>query len=144
VYQGNAYDFAAIVPAVIAAGLVNSLVTFQAPTGVLTSSGAPAQTGGDSGDGWNNVAGYIAIPCMDAPLTVGRITADEKKSIEEIEASNEDHIWLAGFYPGIETDTNWRAQVTDPAGNVSYWDVLGSESDSQAQTTRVKVQQVSI
>lgn len=136
-YQGMGYDFASVVPTVLASGIVNAFVTFQAPSGVLTSSGAP--------DGnYSDVTGYVAIQCMNAPPSTTSIRATEKKTIEEIEASNEGHIWLAGFYPEIAGRTDWRAVYTDPIGNITYYDVLGSESDSQAQTTRVEVQVVTI
>lgn len=136
-FQGMAYDFAAVIPTVLASGVVNSLATFQAPSGVLTSSGAP--------DGnYSNVAGYVGIRCSNAPPSNLRVSADEKKTIENIESSNEGHIWLAGCYPDLKNHADWRAIYTDPVGNVTYLDVLGSESDSQARTTRVRVQVVTI
>ncbi len=139
-YQSQSYTFAAVVPTVLASGIVNSLCTFQEPTGEQTSDGSPVRTGGDSGDGYNNVAGFVGIRCMDAPTSNARITADERKSETQIESDNSDHVWLAGFYPDIENHTQWRVVITDAAGNVRIFDVLGAESDSQAKTTRVQVQ----
>ena len=133
VYQNQYYTFAAVVPAVLDSGIVNSLATFQAPTGALTADGSPDGTYAD-------VAGFVGIRCMDAPTSNLRITADERKTDMQIESDNSDHVWLAGFYPEIESYTEWRAVITDAAGNIRIFNVLGAECDSQAQTTRVKVQ----
>jgi|SRR6185503_3623443 len=138
-YQGQSYVFDAVVPAVIEAGIANSFATFQEPTGQQTSDGSPARTGGDSGDGYNNVLGYIGIVCMDAPTSNARITADEKKSDLDIESDNSEHVWLAAYKPEIASHTNWRVVVTNAAGDQTIFDVLGAECDSQAKTTRVKV-----
>lgn len=132
-YQGLGYDFADVVPAVLASGIVNSLCTFQAPDGVLIGAGQPSGV-------YVDVAGYVGIQCMDAPTSDMRITADERKSIDQVESDNSSHIWLAGYYPEVNDNTVWRAVITDAAGNVTIYDVLGAEGDSQAKTTRVKVQ----
>ncbi len=132
-YQGQGYTFAQVVPTVLASGIVNSFATFQEPTGALTADGSPDGTYAD-------VAGFVGIRCMDAPTSNARITADERKTETEIESDNSDHVWLAGFYPEIEGHTEWQAVITDAAGNTRTFDVLGAECDSQARTTRVKVQ----
>ncbi len=132
-YQQQGYTFAQVVPIVLASGIVNSFATFQEPTGELTADGSP--TGA-----YQDVPGFVGIRCMDAPTSNARITADERKTETEIESDNSDHVWLAGFYPEIESHTEWQAVITDAAGNVRTFDVLGAECDSQAKTTRVKVQ----
>jgi hypothetical protein len=136
-YQQQGYTFDAVIPAVFDAGVVNSLCTFQEPDGLLTGAGQP------SGN-YIDVTGYIGIPCMDAPTSNLRITAREQKTEAQIESSNSDHIWLAGFYVGIESNTQWRVAVTDAAGNVRIGDVTGAECDSQARTTRVAVQWITV
>ena len=132
-YQGLGYDFADVVPTVLASGIVNSLCTFQAPDGVLIGAGQPSGV-------YVDVAGYVGIRCMDAPTSNMRITADERKSESQIESDNSSHIWLAGNYPEIDDHTEWRAIVTGANGVVTVYDVLGAEGDSQGKSTRVKVQ----
>lgn len=113
-------------------GIVNSLATFQAPDGLLIGAGQP------SGN-YVPVEGYVGIQCMDAPTSIARITADEAKTEQQIESSNSGHIWLAGNYPEINDHTEWRAVVTGANSDVTIYDVLGAEGDSQGKTTRVKV-----
>jgi hypothetical protein len=138
-YQQMSYDIAAVMPAALATGLFVSLVTMQQPTGAQTTSGAPLLSGGDSGDGWNNVAGMVNIPAMNAPESDARIRADQTKSIEMVEGIQLRHMLLGGYYPAIEENGNWRAMVDGIA-----YDVRGVESDSQSQMTRLKLQISSI
>ncbi len=132
-YQQLGYMFAQVVPTVLASGIVNSLCTFQEPTGALTADGSPDGT-------YANVAGYVGIRCMDAPTSNSRITATERKTELEIESDNSQHVWLAGAYPDIAIHTEWRCVLTDAGGVVTTYDVLGAEMDSQFKTTRVQVQ----
>lgn len=136
-YQLQTYNVQAVMPAALDTGLFTALATFQAPDGLLIGAGQPSGNYAD-------VAGYVNIPCMDAPTSIVRISADEKKSLPEIESYNSSHILLGGFYPDIPSNTQWRAVVTDAAGNVTYYDVDGAEADSQCQQTRVKVQVVTV
>lgn len=138
-YQLQTYDVTAVMPAALDSGLFVSLVTIQQPTGQQTSTGAPLLSGGDSGDGWNNVAGMIDIPAMNAPQTESRISADQKKELAMVEAYQLRHMLLGGYYPAIEENGNWRAVVDGVA-----YDVLGVESDSQSQMTRLRLQISSI
>lgn len=143
-YQGQAYTFAQVVPTVLESGIVNSLATFQEPTGDQTEDGSPLRTGGTSGDGFNDVARYVGIRCMDAPISNGSIRATENRSIEDIESSNQVHIWLAGNYPELNDHTNWRAVVTGANGVVTFYSIQGAEGDSQGITTRVEVEVVTV
>lgn len=138
-YQGLAYDTAAVVPAVIASGLPISLVTMQRPTGEQTADGSPLLSGGDSGDGWNNVPGLINLTAMNAPESDLRIRADQDKRMELVEGFQYRHLWIAGYYPVIQENANWRAMVDGVA-----YDVKGVESDSQTTQTRLKLQISSI
>ncbi len=133
--QSNAYNFADVVPAVLASGLPVSLATFQEPSGQLTDDGSPVRGAG----AWVDVAGYVGIVCMSAPESILRIGASERKSMEEIESYNSNHVWLAGHYPEIATHTEWSVIVD---GN--RYGVEGAESDSQSKTTRVKISKVTI
>lgn len=135
-YQGQGFDIAAVMPAALDTGLFVSLCTIQMPTGELTADGSPAMTGGDSGDGWNNVAGLIDIPCMDAPEGMeSRIMANTNRSPEFIEGFQYRHVLLGGYYPDIEQFDDWRAIVDGQA-----WDAIGVESDSQSTQTRLRLQ----
>lgn len=136
-YQGTSQIFGAVVPAVLASGIVNSLATFQAPSGVLTADGSPDGT-------YIDVAGYVGIRCMDAATSNSTISAKERKTETEIESDNTEHVWLAGFYPEIAGHTEWQVIVTDAGGNAITYDVLGAENDSQAKTTRVLVQKATV
>jgi hypothetical protein len=135
VYQGNAYSLDAVMPAAIATGLFVSQVTIQQPTGEQTADGSPASTGGDSGDGWNNVPGLVNIQAMNAPEADARIRAKTERQTEYIEAYQYRHLLLAGYYPQVEQFDNWRAIVDGQA-----WDPIGVESDSQGTQTRILLQ----
>lgn len=130
--------FDAVIPAVLEAGIANSFATFQEPTGALIGAGQPDP------DGWADVAGYVGIVCMDAPTSISRITADERKSEAQIESSNDEHVWMAGYYPDVANHTEWRVIVTNAAGDSITYSVLGAEVDSQSKTTRVKVSVVTV
>lgn len=130
--QTNSYNFDDVVPAVIASGVAVSLATFQEPDGLLVDAGQP------SGN-YVDVAGYVGLTCMSAPTSIGRITASEKASQPQIESTNQNHVWLAGYFPEIASHTEWRCIVD----GVTY-NVLGGESDSQSRTTRVEVQVATI
>lgn len=133
--QSLAYEFSQVVPAVVASGLPVSLCTIQEPTGALTADGSPDLTSGPNHDGFVNVAGLANLICMDAPSSITRISAKEAKTQTEIESSNSDHCWLAGYYPQIAENTQWRAVVDGVR-----FDILGAECDSQRKMTRLNLQ----
>ena len=125
-------DFGSVVPAVIATGIVNSLASFSQPSGNQTADGSP--------DGlYTPVAGLQNIVCMSAVTSNGRIAANEKISAEMIESDNSSHVWLAGYYPTLAGNTQYIVAVD----GVTYR-VLGAESDSQMQTTRVLIEVITI
>lgn len=123
-HQGLDYDIEAVVPLAVESGLPVSLCTIQDPDGLLVGSGQP------SGN-WVDVAGLVDLIAMDAPLNDANIRADEDKGELETTARNLRHVWLAGYYPEIQT--NMRA-VIDSA---TTYDILGSEYDSQRTQTRL-------
>jgi hypothetical protein len=135
VYQQQQYTVDYVMPAALETGLLTSLVTIQQPTGAQTADGSPAQTGGDSGDGWNNVAGLINLTAMNAPEAEARIRAKTDRTPEYIEAFQFRHLLLGGYYPQIEQFDNWRAIVDGQA-----YDPIGVESDSQHTQTRLLLQ----
>lgn len=134
-YQGISYDLEAVMPAALYTGLFVSVVTIQQPTGQQTADGSPLVTGGDSGDGWNNVAGLANIQCMNGPEADARIRAKTDRSIEYVEGFQFRHVLLSGYYPQIEQFDNWRAVVDGVA-----YDPIGVESDSQHTQTRLLLQ----
>ena len=133
-YQGNEYDIAAVIPAAFESGLILSLVTIQQPTGEQTADGSPIATGGDSGDGWNNVVGMINLQCMNGPEADARIRAKTNRDVDYVEAFQFRHLFIPGYY-AIEQFDNWRAIVDGQA-----YDPLGVEHDSQNTQTRLLLQ----
>ncbi len=126
--QTLALDIAALMPYAVESGLFVSVCTIKQPSGNLTDDGSP--------DGlYVEVPGLVNIPCMNAPSSNLRITADERKSQSEVESDNSNHCLLSGYYPIIAANTQWQANVD----GVIY-DILGAESDSQATQTRLKLQ----
>jgi hypothetical protein len=134
VYQEQGYTVDYAVPAVFETGLIVSLCTIQQPTGEQTADGSPLMTGGDSGDGWNNVAGMINLRCMNGPEADARIRAKTERQTEYIEAFQFRHLFIPGYY-AIEQFDNWRAIVDGQA-----YDPIGVESDSQKTQTRLLLQ----
>lgn len=134
-YQGIEYDLQAVNEEALASGLIVSLVTIQQPTGEQTADGSPLMTGGDSGDGWNNVAGLINLQCMNGPEADARIRAKTERQTEYIEAFQFRHLFLPGYFPQIQQFDNWRAIVDGQA-----YDPMGIENDSQRTQTRILLQ----
>jgi hypothetical protein len=135
VYQGNQYSIDAVNEAALDSGLIVSLVTIQQPTGEQTADGSPLATGGDTGDGWNNVAGLINLQCMNGPEADARIRAKTNRDVDYVEAFQFRHLFLPGYYPQIEQFDNWRAIVDGQA-----YDPIGVETDSQFSQTRLLLQ----
>jgi hypothetical protein len=134
-YQGLGREIAAVMPLAVATGLFVSLCSAWAPTGALTASGAPTGT-------YAPVSGLQNIPCMNAPTSEKRITADEAKSESQVLSTNSSHVLLAGYYPlfpAVGADAGWQVHID----GVTY-DLLGAESDSQDTQTRLNVQVVQI
>ncbi len=129
-YQGLGYELAAVVPTVLATGICKSLCTIQQPDGVLIDAGQP------SGN-YLDVPGLVNIVVLSAPLSELRLQASEQKALEDIQTFAPRHVWLAGYFPllaGIGAEDGWQAVVDG-----TTFDLLGSECDSQTQTTRIAV-----
>lgn len=122
-----------------ASGLLSSLCTCQAPSEVLDDSGAP--------DGnYVDVAGLMNIPCTAPPPSDARIQATEVRALAEITAAELHHVLLNGYYPAIDLGwrNGWRLMLGDDDGagnliNGYAYDIMGVESDSQEQLTRIEV-----
>jgi len=119
-------------------GLFDSLCTIEVPSGNLGPSGAP--------DGlFVAYAGLTAIPCMQSVPSTARVQATEVKDLEEIMAKGLRHVLMNGFYPQLQVlkqDGQVRALLTDSAGNVNEFEILGVEPDSQSTQTRFECQLV--
>jgi hypothetical protein len=131
-FQSLQYDIAAVMQEAVASGLFVSVCDIEMPDPTLTDDGSP------SGN-YISVSGMTGIQCMNAPTSVARISAGEMKSQTEIESMNTGHVLLAGWYGILQTQTNWRAVVDGVA-----YDILGAESDSQMQMTRLKIQMAQV
>ncbi len=133
-YQGLSYEIASVMPLAIATGLFASLCSAFAPTGDLTGSGAPAGT-------YAAVSGLQDIPCMNAPTSEIRITANEAKSPKEVLATNSNHVLLAGYFPAFTdgADAGWQVHIDG-----TVYDLLGVEFDSQSTQTRLNVRTVQV
>lgn len=127
--QSLSYEFAAVVPAVLATGLCDSFCTIQLPDGILTDAGQPSGV-------FAPVAGLVGLIVMSAPQTDARIQAAEVKSIENIQTFSPRHVWLAGYYPIIEGLVTQGAQAVIDG---TAYDLLGAEADSQFRTTRIAI-----
>ncbi len=133
--QTTAYDIASVMVAVRATGLLTSLATFQAQSGSTGPTGFPLNV-------YAPVVGLIDIACMDAPLGTGEgFSVDEAKAQPQILSRGERHILLDAFYPAA-ADV-WRGGGNIVIDGVTY-DLLGVESDSQRQQTRVRAQVATI
>lgn len=128
--QSLGYEIAAVMPAVRAEGLDVSLITIQQADGTLDAAGAP------SGN-YVNVAGLVLLKCQAAPPSMARIQATEVKALAEITALQLKHVLMDGCYPQIQA--NMRAVLNGVAH-----DIMGAESDSQAQMTRLTLRLVQV
>jgi hypothetical protein len=134
VQQGIAESVSRMMGIMVASGLFTSLVDIQQPDGNFGASGAPSNV-------WVDVSGLTAIPCMDAPLAPGTISALETKALEEIESEGIRHVVLNGYYPTIIA--GWRNQWRAVIDSVDY-EIFGAETDSQNTQTRLKLRLVTI
>jgi hypothetical protein len=123
------YTLPEVMPAAIATGCFDSLCTIQAPDGILIDAGQP------SGN-YVNVAGLVNIPCMAPPMSEARLQATEIRAMDDIQAFAPLHVLLNAWYPQIKENVanGWIAIVD---GEVLT--LLGAESDSQRQMTRLAV-----
>jgi hypothetical protein len=136
-YQGLSYEIEQVMPQAIATGLFVSLCTIQNPDGTLDASGAP--TGN-----FVPIPGLVAIPCTAPPTSDARIQATEAKSLDEILSFQLHHVLLNGYYEPLFPPVPRTAlqaliaPASDPT-NTEAFEVMGFESDSQYQMTRIEL-----
>jgi len=134
-----------VVPAAVNLGTCISLITFRYPSSGFDAAGAQI-------DGWTDVPGLVDIACMSAVPSQARIQATEVRALEEITSSELHHVWIPGYYIGLDDgwrgDTDaypgqWVAIVGDNVGGVLtdgyQYQIMGVEFDSQEQMTRVQL-----
>lgn len=131
--QGLEIAVEQVMPEALATGLFVSRCTIQAPTNALDVAGQP-----NLASGFANVSGMVGIRCLAPPSSFSDMMhADEPKLPAQVSAVNRLHILLEGYYPAILE--RYRAVVDGVA-----YDILGVDSDSQGQMTRLEVQVVSL
>ncbi len=133
-YLPIAAGITGVMPIVRATGLLVSLATFQ------SSDAADFPDGFYSGN-YQDVPGLVDLPCMSAPISVDSFNADESKALPQITSSAARHVLLDSIYPALVDGwrEGWRV-VIDGA----VFDLIGVESDSQAQMTRIRITDVTI
>lgn len=139
--QSLDYDVQQAATTVFQSGLPNSLCTIQVPDGSQGASGNPTNT-------WITWGGMPSgVQCMDA-VTSNNVQATEAKAITEIESKAFRHVLLCGCFPQLfalkNSGSQVRALITDPLGNVTTYEALGVEDDSQGVMTRFEAQKVDL
>ena len=133
-----------VMPMTVATGLFVSLFTAYEPNGGFGPTGAPDDVPVSD---YMPVAGLTDIPCTAPPITAASIQATEVRALEEITGSEIHHVLLNAYYPAL--DAGWRGENANGTGGwicqvqwqgawYSY-NIMGVESDSQSQMTRVKI-----
>lgn len=127
--QSLSYEFAAVIPAVQEQGLDVSLCTIQEPSGIFEAGGQPDLN-------YVNMAGLVNIRCTHAPIGRGTlmVTANEDQTVQDVLATNTEHVTLMGYYPQINAALGQRV-IMDGV----IYDLTGAESDSQSQMTRLGI-----
>lgn len=124
--QGIASVLQGVIPAVEEAGLFASTCTImQRATTTVGSFGQP------------NTANYSAIdsltdiPCMFAPQTPGETNQnDTVRMQQQLDTRTEFHCLLDGYFPQILQQNLAMVDGT-------LYEIMGNESDSQRQMTRL-------
>ncbi len=128
------YEYTAIMPAVVQAGLLVSLFTAQSLGPDLGGTGA---TTGD----YTDVTGLVNIACTAPPPSDSRIQATEIKALAEITGAELHHVLLDKWYSAL--DLGWRDGWRCIVDGYAY-DIMGVESDSHMQMTRVQIKLVTV
>lgn len=85
------------------------------------------------------VAGLENIRCMFAPQNVSTPNqGDTTRTVEQFDSKTQFHLLLAGYFPAVQ-----QRYLVKVDGSV-YYEVQGTESDSQSSQTRCAVREWSI
>jgi len=132
VNQSITGDIAAMMAEVRRSGLLASVCTITVPPGEFDAGGAP-----DPEAACVDLVGHTDIPCIDAPM--GSLSGpNEKKTLEEIAASDFRDVLLDGYYPEIEE--HYRAVIDD----TWTYDIVGVDWDSQRTQTNLSLKRVKL
>jgi hypothetical protein len=124
-YQGIGYDLGAPIAAVIAAGLMTSVVSFNVRTNTVDAAGQV-----DLSD-WTPVTGLQNIPCMFSQSRINPTQGGVKRAAPVWGQLSEFRLLLNGYYPGI------LAQYQAVVNGTAYEVMSYAESDSQQTMTHV-------
>lgn len=86
----------------------------------------------------------LTAACMKAAPSAIRIGGSEVKALTEIESIQPWHALLDAYYPQLDGQTQYQAQITDANNNTLAFDVLAVEHDSQSQMTRLSLRLVTL
>ena len=118
----------------IASGLFSSLCSIMQPDGVLIDAGQP------SGN-YLPIDGLQNIPCTAAPMSSVRLQATEVRAMDDIQTFAPMHVTLSGYFPTIKQGVSqgWVAVIDGVTLTL-----MGAESSSQGQITRLAVRFASV
>ena len=131
--QGFQNALAQVMPAARLTGLFSSLATFYQPVKTQGPTGNYIGT-------YTAVSSMANIPCMDAPESIGRPTANERKSEPNVLSESFRHVLLDSYYSfagNAATPFGWQVDVDG-----TRYDLVGAEADSQRTQTRLRLQKV--
>lgn len=113
----------------VASGLFISLCSILQPDGLLIDAGQPSGK-------YIPIDGMQNIPCTAPPMSSVRLQATEVRAMDDIQSFAPLHVTLSGYFPTIKQGVSkgWIAVV-----NGETLTLLGAESDSQMQMTRLAV-----
>lgn len=135
--QGLYYEISAVMPAALDTGLLSALCTIQRSNGTYNAAGQPDLTP----TGFSPLAGHSNIACISSVPSPTKIQATEVKDLQEILAKQFRHVMLSGYYPDIQPgDVAVITLVGFDVPPPTYFDILGAESDSQNQQTRLELE----
>lgn len=137
--MNQSVSLAGVVQAVEAAGLFVSLATVLQATNTQDALGQVDLT--DSG--FAALAGCTNIPCMRAPLSIGRPTADSNSTPTMSESHNEFHVLLDGYFGQIPEADASLGDLKIVIDGVAH-QLCGVESDSQFTMTRIRCKQLAV
>lgn len=91
---------------------------------------------GQTVETWAIVSGYESIPAAVAPATLASVSVQTTDRPEGTWSTNKWQVSLAGYYPAI--------RVTDRAilDDGKTYDIVGVESDSHHQMTRLQAEEL--
>jgi len=125
-------EFEAVVPAVYAQGLFNSLATIKQRPNTVTALGQTVMMD------YEPIVGLENIPCMIAaqsPTTPPQ--TDTTRMQQQFDTRSQFHVLLDGYYPTIQQQ--YLAEV-----NGTGYEIMAVEFDSQQTMTRLATRRYSL